>query len=441
MLIISYGWRQYDYLQEFYSLRPRLARHNISKWSWDVISESAKTSWGELNGCVSKKRKLFTMGLLPYVTLSTINELTPTKPLTDGKRVQIEKFISRESVLSGHDFSANEEKNVIVIIVESLNSWALHYKVKGKEVMPNLNRLIREDGSIVADNLMSQAAAGRSSDGQLIINTGLLPLRGEASVLRHSNNEYPSLAKAFGSRTSFEVICEERSLWKHGITSKSFGYDNIYDITDAEKHGIMRVAREDMMFRLAEDVIKKTKQPFFCTLITLAMHGPHNYSPKWQTGIYGTVQTEDLGNYLEAAHFFDAELGRFINRLKKLEIYNNSLIVITADHELAVPGYDGADKGTIPFIALNTGINETNHRAAGQIDVYPTILEITGAQNYWWKGIGRSLLAQPAFDGALNPEGNVHGTMDDGQKSEYSEMWQASENIIRHDYFRKQKKE
>lgn len=434
--LLTHIYREYDYYLEYIFIHTYQQKHSTKL---QLILKSYPNSWGEFEGCVSKKRKFYTFGAAPHLFLSIAHELKTTKPLTEDEKSKINMIISqnRNSTTATHSTQfKNSDKNLIIIIVESLNSWVLDFEIDGKSVVPNLRDLMMSGDAIVATDLISQAGPGRSSDGQLLINTGLLPLRNEATVSRHSGNNFPSIAKAIGSRPKFEVICEEKSLWRHGITSKKEGYDHIYDITDSKAAGLTSGPVEETMFQLAESVIDKTEQPFFCTLITLAMHGPYNAGPKWKSWISEAAPPNDLTTYLEATHYFDTELGKFIDYLKANGIFDNSVIVITSDHESAVPGYKGSGVGTVPFIALNAGLDTVITRRGGQIDIFPTIIDIIGASDYWWKGLGTSLIAESGIDGALDRFGKPYGNLNDRQLNDYRDRWEASELIIRHDFFK-----
>jgi len=436
--LFTHAYREYDFFLEYWESYSRTQIiEKRKKPSLNTLFKSYSNSFDpfQFQGFVPKKRKLYTFGCLPHLIISSFYELKPLENLTTAQKERLNKYI-QNNTCNCKNLEYNSDKNLIIIIVESLNSWALDIDVDGKSVVPNLKNLMSSGNAIVATNLISQAGPGRSSDGQLLVNTGLFPLRGEATVSRHSDNNFPSLVKAVGKRTKFEVICEEKSLWKHGITSKKEGYDCIYDITDARAADITSKPIEETMFRLAESVISKTQQPFFCTLITLAMHGPYKGEPKWKSWISDASLPHDLTTYLEATHYFDTELGKFIDYLKANGMYDNSVIVITSDHEAAVTGYNGNGVGTVPFIALNTGLDTVITRHGGQIDIYPTILDITGNTDYWWRGFGTSLLTESDVDGALDQFGKIHGSLDNDQLKDYHDCWQASELIIKHDFFK-----
>jgi len=51
-----------------------------------------------------------------------------------------------------------------------------------------------------------------------------------------------------------------------------------------------------------------------------------------QTFDVGKYDRTYFGNYIKAQNYADAALGRFIERLKEMGLYENSLIVIYGDH-------------------------------------------------------------------------------------------------------------
>lgn len=83
-----------------------------------------------------------------------------------------------------------------MIIVESLNSWLINFKLDSIEVTPHLNQLCQENNSILALHIQPQVKSGRSSDAHFMYNTGLLPINNGAVAVRFGEAEYPSLAKA-----------------------------------------------------------------------------------------------------------------------------------------------------------------------------------------------------------------------------------------------------
>ncbi len=58
-----------------------------------------------------------------------------------------------------------------------------------------------------------------------------------------------------------------------------------------------------------------------------------------------------------------------------------------------------ADKSFVPLIILNAPFYVL-WQVMGQVDVYPTLLDLLGLNDYWWKGLGESIFnpQKPDFD-------------------------------------------
>ena len=118
-------------------------------------------------------------------------------------------------------------KNLILIVVESLTSKVFDYPEK-EIYMSCLSGMEKDPAALVVTKVVPQVLFGQSSDGQFMYNTGLLPLQDEALVLNYGDKDYPSLAKALG-KESAEVIGESGSVWKHNVTTASYGFGSLYD--------------------------------------------------------------------------------------------------------------------------------------------------------------------------------------------------------------------
>lgn len=88
----------------------------------------------------------FIKGLVSdFIAGARIDQYTPEQ------RQRIVDFVDSQRILyepADTAFAANRDKNLILIIVESLNSEVVNAEVGGAEITPTLNRLIRCDGTI-----------------------------------------------------------------------------------------------------------------------------------------------------------------------------------------------------------------------------------------------------------------------------------------------------
>ncbi len=264
--------------------------------------------------------------------------------------------------------------------------------------MPNLHELTKQKNVLYADKLVSQVKNGRSSDGHLIINTGLLPIENNVvTAVAYGDTKFPSLAKTLNYTESIEIIGDNSNFWNQNITYKSYGYDRLYDQNILSKFYKRDIKdREILDFAILE--LKKMQQPFFAQIVTITMHAPYYKLniPITRISESKSYDIETL-NYLEYVNYTDKAIGKFINDLKRSNLFDNSIVVITADHnefnynrienrELALK----KDK-YCPLIILNVAQPLYYSHEAEQIDIYPTLLDVIGKNDYFWKGLGRSL--------------------------------------------------
>lgn len=287
--------------------------------------------------------------------------------------------------------SLNRQKNLILIIVESLNSKVLRLK-ESEKIAPLLSALTGDSTVLYFPSIEAMTTHGRSSDAQFMVNTGILPLRDEAVVTRYADADYPSLAKTLGFH-SLEIIGEEKSLWSHGITTKSYGFERLID--DVVPHGTPKGKIDSLIFDRAKMEIQSIRQPFYMQITTLGMHKP--YTDEVGGLLLNNddyVQTDRC--YLEVVHAFDLSCSDFLEYLKRIGLYDNSIIIIVSDHEEAFPNLsDLFNEKVIPMFIINSSLLSKRDYSKPflQIDIYPTILDIMGysGDNYF-QGVGKSML-------------------------------------------------
>lgn len=128
------------------------------------------------------------------------------------------------------------------------------------------------------------------------------------------------------------------------------------------------------------------------TICTLSMHGLFSKSDLGRFDPDLTGETIDMCAYWEMTRRFDDELREFIGFLKEKGLYDTSVIAIVGDHNPHV--MVDSDYTPVPFLVLNSGVTFTSSVVAGQIDVYPTLLDVMGllGGKTVWPGVGHSLL-------------------------------------------------
>lgn len=383
----------------------------------------------------SRERVYSSNGLLLYIVHMICNGNQSHLELNSTQRSEIERFLTHNKIPSGSEYDCefvkNSHKNLILIIVESLNAPYIGQTINNYRVTPNLDTLINSEGTISCMSVIPQISDGASSDGQLMYNTGMLPLKNEAVAMRYAENKWHSLAEDPNFAQTSEIIVEKGGLWNHSITSRSYSYDKLINNLD---HETMSMDAAVMARAISE--IDSARQPFMIQITTLSMHNPFDDRNTPDVDWISSANKSNVEKrYMLALHEFDRALGDFIALLKNREIYDNSVIVIVSDHNIAVTEKDISNGPDYPiaFIALNTGHTEKVPRTVGQIDVYPTIREIMGRSD-GWHGLGMSIL-DPRNNSAVDASGALHSTSGQRLDSLKHEAWRISDLMIRGNYF------
>lgn len=342
-------------------------------------------------------------GFVPFCIHSFINTILEKRSLDIKEKEEIESFLSKYMLkYTDNQYAVKEKQNLIVIIVESLNSWLINFKLDSIEVTPHLNQLCQENNSILALHIQPQVKSGRSSDAHFMYNTGLLPINNGAVAVRFGEAEYPSLAKALKGYKSLSMVCDDAKYWNQETAFKSYGFTQLYD-----SRSMMNTSgniNDHILLEKAANQIKHVDFPFYAQLVTISMHYPYNTLEIPSTNISKSkLYTKDIRNFLEKAHFCDKAIGKFIQELKETGIYEKSLIAIISDHNEIDKNQIENRKETLPedkeiaMIILN-GSQKLNYTSKmEQIDIYPTLLDLMGANNYPWKGLGHSIFRKDSI--------------------------------------------
>ena len=373
-------------------------------------------------------------GFVPYVVYSVVTAVTPDR-LSDDDRRRIESYLARQPRYTDNSYASPQRRNVIVIVVESLNSWMLDRTVCGVEVMPHVDSLLHREGTVAALKLLPQVKDGRSSDGHFIINTGLLPLSsGSVATSYAHNRRYPSLARALKRHgyTSFNMVCDQASAWNQQELAQALGFDRFYDCT-AQSTG--DDLSDEAMLRAAVDSIAASPKPVFAHLVTLNTHQPYR-APDSPTALSRVDAPRRVAYALEAFHRLDAQIGDFLDRLRRRGLLENSIVAIVSDHnDVDLNELEGRDPTVddtyCAMIVTGTVVTKSIDTPAGQVDIYPTLLDLAGCNDYSWKGLGSSLLRREPASAA-----DCDGTLV-GADSRTLEAWEVSRRIIKGNYFAK----
>lgn len=380
-------------------------------------------------------------GAVPYIIYGGVTSIFDKKTLNEEEKHQVKQFLDLQPHYTDDYYASARGKNVVILVVESLNAWAVNMHIGNIDVAPTLKRLCNDTTSnIVSLSMKSQVKNGRSSDGIFIYNTGLLPLMTQAVANTYGDATYPTLCKALGNYDSFYACCDEPMLWNVKNISKTYGYKDFYgkdEIRDELKRN--NYLLDKTLLEEVSQIIPTRKRPFMALVATAGMHHPFNDAMVPSTWIQNSgVYTKEVRCYLERLNAFDTALANFIMDLKEQGIYDNTMIVIVSDHNEMIDdapnGRPSIDKegDDCVLVIINSGQEGFIEGPIGQIDIYPTLLDLLGENTQEWKGLGYSLLRNNITSAAISP------TITAGQSpliNRQLEAWKISDMLITSRWF------
>lgn len=201
------------------------------------------------------------------------------RALADGsKLVEIENYLRANYNPPNQElFGVAQNKNVILVSMESLQSFVINEKVNGQEITPFLNKFIKE--SFYFDHFYHQTGQGKTSDSEFIIDNSLYPLSRGAVFFTHSANEFNAIPEILDNNGYFtaSLHANNKSFWNRDIMYDSLGYDRFFSYTDYEinKENSVGWGMKDIeFFQQSIQHLKRMPKPFYAKFITLTNHFP-----------------------------------------------------------------------------------------------------------------------------------------------------------------------
>lgn len=291
---------------------------------------------------------------------------------------------------------AENPRNLIIILVESLNSEGLC-----TEAMPFTYNLTQDSTNIFIPNIEDAIGIGVSMDGQLLTLSGVYPNKSQFTFA-FDQQEYnlPSIIKSLNSKANYKSYLStitDTTFWSQHIAAKAMGIENLFG---SEEYKMSEWINDKMLF---DSVLKNldsldNNTPFFYTIITGGSHGPYDHNDK---PIYPLPSglNKERGYYYSSLQRTDREIANLFYYLKNKEILEQTTIIIVSDH--CMPSYYNtcACESIIPLLIVNP-LNNPKYRPinnASQISIFPTILHAMGIIDSTYMGLTPSILS-PRID-------------------------------------------
>lgn len=381
------------------------------------------------------------------------------EPITPEKQAEIERWLASQPKHQPADSVTEKRSNLLIVFAESLESWVLEKKVDGKEITPCLNSLLKEKSTLYAPNVLTQVKGGRSIDAQLMICSGLLPLMSGTYSSLYYDNTFYTLQKAMRGlkhSRSYLLTIDKVSTWNQGAVARSFGTDTIisyHDFKMTEAFGTHKRIGDASFFQQCREKIErgevwKPGESVYMQFVTYSGHAPFKLPDHLRTITLPASIPEKAADYMTTAHYTDKAIGDFVAYLKTLPQYKETIVVIVGDHEglasyrqelVDNPACRGlvSDKQLTPFIVLNSPVGMRYDKFMGQIDIYPTLLNLMQLDAYRWHGLGQSILDPRKQGVAVGSVMNVEGTGSDKEVERLKEAHTVSDYMLRYDWLKR----
>jgi arylsulfatase A-like enzyme len=302
-------------------------------------------------------------------------------------------------------------KNVVVLLIDTLRADRIRAYTKSSRVKTPVLDAIAGEGAVFED---SQSPENWTKPSVASVLTGLYPAthrtKQSESVLSANALMVSEVFKQAGFSTG--------TFLANGYVSDKFGFKQGWDAyTNYIREG--KSTSAENVFRDAGNWVEKNKDKrFFLYIQTIDPHVPYDppaeFLKMYQSQPYaGTIKPRATPDLLEKAKrvppkvtftdvdraylsdLYDAEisyhdhyLGSFIERLKKLGLYDDTILVVTSDH--GEEFYDHGSYGHghsvyqellhVPFIVRWPGAVKPQRLATtvSTVDISPTILSASG---------------------------------------------------------------
>lgn len=299
-------------------------------------------------------------------------------------------------------------RNLILVYLESIGSPIINHP-DWPGLMPHLNKLVENHS--IADTVY--ASSFITIEG--IVNTQcgtLFPFdRGSDSLANGHNlgSNLPCLGDVLAHAgyqnrylggASLDFAGKGRFLQSHGFNNP-MGIRYWREQGIRQRPGTWGISDPDIFAQALRQYqqLQKTDQPFNITLLTIGTHIP---------GFYYQECEHYSGSddpFLDGLHCTDQLLHTFLEQLKAQNAFDNTTVVITADHNVFnspnmqnLFGSATTDH-RVPLVVLGSEQRPSTHSGAGY-DLAPTVLDLLSVKHNAVFPLGRSLLqpnTRPAY--------------------------------------------
>lgn len=230
-----------------------------------------------------------------------------------------------------------QDKNVIILQLESIQEFVINKEINGKQITPNLNKFLSENIKFTNMHMQSYSTTADSEHSTI---TSLYPMENGMSFSKYYTNTYDDLFKIFKNSNYY-------TSYMHGNYPYFWNRGNVYgklkldDLSLKEQfsdlsENINGDLSDELLYKQAVQKIKQFKTPYISYIVTASSHTPYTLEGLQDrskiTINVGKYKDTYFGDYLESVNYADYAFGVFIDELKKEGLYDDTAILVFGDH-------------------------------------------------------------------------------------------------------------
>ena len=230
-----------------------------------------------------------------------------------------------------------ENKNVIILQLESIQEFVINQEINGKPITPNLNQFLKDNIEFTNMHMQSYSTTADSEHSTI---TSIYPMENGMSFSRYYTNTYDDLFKIFNQKNYHTSYMHGNYpyFWNRGNV---YGRLNLNELVLKEQfedwsENINGDLSDELVYRQAVQKCKQYDKPFLAYIVAVSSHTPftlEGLQDRSKVSIdVGKYKDTYFGNYLEAVNYADYAFGVFIQELKKEGLYDDTAILVFGDH-------------------------------------------------------------------------------------------------------------
>ena len=340
----------------------------------------------------------------------------------------VEEYIQQHYAKANPEyFGMAKGRNVIYIHLESFQQFLIDYKLKVDdkeyEVTPFLNSLYHSKETFAFSNVFNQVKAGKTSDAETMIETGLFGLNQGSFMVNYGGTNTQQAAPFILSKNGYNSSAvfhgNAGSFWNRNTAYKQWGYNYFFDasyFTKQDSSNSFQYGLNDKyMLKDSIKYLERLQQPFYTKFITVSNHYPYTTSLSGDDLGFPLAKTQDetINGYFATANYLDSSIKAFFDYLKESGLYKNSIIVLYGDHygisnsrnPALAPllgknsetwsSYDNAMLQRVPYMVVVPGMDKGGiiDTYGGEIDMLPTLEHLLGIESNKFLQVGQDMLS------------------------------------------------